>query len=66
MQTMPTSEPNGSPVTGVIPEPIRLRDDALAIAPAPPRRRRNPASRLLSALRGDKHMIGAYPPGNER
>jgi len=66
MQTMPTSEPNGSPVPGVIPEPIRLRDDALAIAPAPPRRRRNPASRLLGALRGDKHMIGAYPPGKER
>jgi len=66
MQTMPRSEPNGSPVPGVIPEPIRLRDDALAIAPAPPRRRRNPASRLLGALRGDKHMIGAYPPGKER
>ena len=47
MQTEPTSEPTGSPV----PEPIR---------------RRNPASRvrakLLSALRGDKHMVGAYPP----
>jgi hypothetical protein len=25
-------------------------------------RRRNPASMLLSALRGDKHMVGAYPP----
>jgi hypothetical protein len=25
-------------------------------------RRRNPARSLLSALRGDKHMIGAYPP----
>jgi hypothetical protein len=23
-------------------------------------RRRNPASSLLSALRGDKHMVGAY------
>jgi hypothetical protein len=25
-------------------------------------RRRNPASSLLRALRGDKHMVGAYPP----
>jgi hypothetical protein len=25
-------------------------------------RRRNPARSLLSALRGDKHMVGAYPP----
>jgi hypothetical protein len=24
-------------------------------------RRRNPARSLLSALRGDKHMVGAYP-----
>ena len=66
MQTMPTSEPTGSPVQGTIPEPIRLRDDPAAIGPAPSRRRRNPASRLLGALRGDKHMIGAYPPGEER
>jgi hypothetical protein len=66
MQSMLTSEQNGSPVPGVILAPSRLRDDALASAPAPPRRRRNPASRLLGALRGDKHMIGAYPPGKER
>jgi hypothetical protein len=25
-------------------------------------RRRNPASSLLRALRGDKYMVGAYPP----
>jgi len=66
MKTTSTSEPNGSSVPGVIREPIRLHDDALATAPAPPRRRRNPASRLLGALRGDKHMIDAYPPGKER
>jgi hypothetical protein len=66
MQTKPTSEPIGSPVPGVIREPIRLRDHALAIGPAPSLRRRNPASRLLSALRGDKYMVGAYPPGEER
>ena len=28
-------------------------------------RRRNPARSLLSALRGDKHMIGAYPPTSD-
>ena len=32
--------------------------------------RRNPASKLLakllSALRGDKYMVDAYPPGKER
>jgi hypothetical protein len=64
MQTMPTSEPTGS-VPRVIPEPIRLRDDPAAIGPAPSRRRRNPARKLLSALRGDKHMVGAYSPGKE-
>ena len=51
MLTEPTSEPTGSPVPGVIPEPIRPR---------------HPASRMLaklvSALRGDKYMVGAYPP----
>ena len=25
-------------------------------------RRRNPARSLRSALRGDEHMVGAYPP----
>jgi hypothetical protein len=51
MQTEPTSEPTGSPVPGAIHAPIRAR---------------NPASRMrtkmLSALRGDKYMAGAYPP----
>jgi hypothetical protein len=51
MQTQLTSEPTGSRVPGVIPEPIRPR---------------NPASRVLaklvSVLRGDKYMVLAYPP----
>lgn len=51
MQTEPTSEPTSSPVPRVMSEPIRPR---------------NPASRalakLLSALRGDKYMVGAYLP----
>lgn len=66
MQTKPTSEPTGAPVPRVIPEPTRSGDDALAIGPAPSLRRRNPASKLLSALRGDKYMVGAYPPRKER
>jgi hypothetical protein len=30
--------------------------------PTRARRRRNPARSLLSVLRGDKYMVGAYPP----
>jgi hypothetical protein len=69
MQTKPTD----SPVPGVIPEPIRVHDDT---APANKRdgvttdtaspRRRNPLAKLLSHLRGDRYMVGAYPPGKER
>ena len=51
MQTEPTSEPTGSPVPGVIPEPIRPRNPASSAL-----------AKLLSALRGDKYMVGAYPP----
>ena len=73
MQTKPMSEPTGSPVPGVIPEPTRVYDDtaaankrdAVTIDTAPPRRR-NPLAKLLSRLRGDKYMVGAYPPGTER
>jgi hypothetical protein len=70
MQTAPKSEPTGSRVPGVIDEPIRFRDDAVTIDPAASPPRRNPASKLLSkllsALRGDKYMVGAYPPAKER
>jgi hypothetical protein len=74
MQTKPIGEPTGSPVPGVIPEPIGLHREA---APAnerdgvatdqgssPPRRNpaRGPLAKLLSTLRGDKYMVGAYPP----
>jgi hypothetical protein len=84
MQTQPTIEPTGSPVPGVIPEPVRVHHDTVA---APERLiatptasgttklasfpgRRNPASivlaRLLSAIRGDKYMVDAYPPAWHR
>jgi hypothetical protein len=80
MQTKPTIEPTGSPVPGMIPEPVRVRHDSVAAherltatptasgttMPASSARRRNPASivlaNLLSAIRGDKHMVDAYPP----
>jgi hypothetical protein len=77
MQTKPTGEPSGSPVPGVIPEPIRLRHDAaaanerdgVATDQGSASRRRNSASgplaRLLSTLRGDKYMVGAYPPARD-
>ena len=51
MQTKPTSEPIGSPVSGVISETIRPRNPASSVL-----------AKLLSALRGDKYMAGAYPP----
>jgi hypothetical protein len=61
MQTKPTSEPTGSPVPGVIPEPLHIHDDTAAankrdgvtIDTAPPRRR-DPLAKLLSHLRGDR------------
>ena len=67
------TKPSGSPVPGVLPEPVRVHYDAAAaskrdgvtIDPAPPRRR-NALAMLLSYLRGDRHMVGAYPPGKER
>jgi hypothetical protein len=77
MQTKPTGEPSGSPVPGVIPEPIRVRHDAVAANErdgvptdqgSSPRRRnvaRGPLAKLLSALRGDKYMVDAYPPARD-
>jgi hypothetical protein len=81
METKPRLEPTGSPVPGVIPEPVRVHHDPAArrerlharsptsgtTVPASPSGRRNPArillAKLLSAIRGDKYMIDAYPPG---
>jgi hypothetical protein len=67
-----STEPTGSPVPGVIPEPIRLETvaasgrDIVTHDPAASPGRRSPIVKLLSALRGDKYMVGAYPPGKER
>jgi hypothetical protein len=64
MQTQPTIEPTGSPVPGVIPEPVRVHQDTVAAhthptapstasgttKPASSPGRRNPASIVLAKL----------------
>jgi hypothetical protein len=64
MQTQPTIEPTGSPVPGVIPEPVRVHHDTVAAherltatptasgttMPASSPGRRNPASIVLAKL----------------
>jgi len=70
MQMQITREPTGSPKAPVVSRRISSRDYAAPLGPTPSRRGRNSASillaRLLSALRGDEYMVGAYPPGEER
>ena len=51
MQSEATSEPTGLRVPTGMPEPIRSRDPA-----------RRVRAKLSSAQRGDKYMVGAYPP----
>jgi hypothetical protein len=51
MPTTPTIEPPDTPVRA-----------SGTIKPASRPRRRNPASKLMSVLRGDKYMVNAYPP----
>ena len=68
MQTKPT----GSPVPGVIPEPVRAHDDAAAgskpsgVTSEVGSPHRGPLAKLMSRLRGDKYMVDAYPPGQDR
>jgi hypothetical protein len=59
-----------SPAPGIIPGPVHVSEGT---APPPvvtekraePKGRRNPVriagAKVMSALRGDKHMVGAYP-----
>jgi hypothetical protein len=51
MPTTPIIEPPDTPVRA-----------SGTIKPASRPRRRNPASKLMSVLRGDKYMVNAYPP----
>ena len=64
------SEP--SPAPGIIPEPAHVSSDAAPPTatiekagnpkPGRPNLLRIGAAKLISALRGDKYMIDAYPP----
>jgi hypothetical protein len=69
MQPNSTIEPPGSPVPGILPAPVRVHHEAGATPGATPttaRHQGNPArivlAKLLSVIRGDKYMAGAYPP----
>jgi hypothetical protein len=52
MHTEPAIQPPASPAAGTVPEPMRIT--------------RHPAhsvlGKVMSALRGDKYLAGAYPP----
>ncbi len=65
-----------SPAPGIIPDPVHVRDDPARPAPANRKtadahaRRRNPArvaaDAVMSALRGDKYMVDAYPAAGQQ
>jgi hypothetical protein len=69
MHTKTRSEPTGSPTRAAIAGPSR-RDASVAVGDVPSPQPRNPVkillARLVSALRGDEYMVGAYPPAEER
>jgi hypothetical protein len=65
-----TNQPDRSPAPGIIPEPVHVdHDDAPTAATEdqdePRLKRPNPfklvAATVISALRGDKYMVNAYP-----
>jgi hypothetical protein len=64
-----THQPKRSAAPGIIPEPAELQDGVPTAATERPRSKpggHNPirlvAGRMMSALRGDKYMVDAYPP----
>jgi hypothetical protein len=64
-----TKHPDRSPAPGILPEPVDVRDDVPTAASEqrddPKPGRRNPfrlaAAKVMSALRGEKYMVDAYP-----
>ena len=72
MNTTLPIESRTSPAPGIIPEPSVVHDQPAASTHRSGRRaartttrlaaRRTPLARLMAALRGDKHMVDAYPP----
>lgn len=71
-----TNQADRSPAPGIIPDPVHIRDDPARPAPANGKtasahaRRRNPvrvaADAMMSALRGDKYMVDAYPAAEQQ
>ena len=69
-----TDQSDRSPAPGIIPEPVRVYDNppiAAAEQQDQPRLTRpNPArlvaARVMSALRGDKYMVNAYPAAEHK
>ena len=64
------NQPARSPAPGIIPEPAHIPANANAPTAAgrradPKPKRRNPVNtvvaKVMSALRGDRHMVDAYP-----
>jgi hypothetical protein len=76
VHTQPAPAPSGSPVPGVIPQPVRVVDDTLGgnggripsqavdgIAERPAAsRQRDAIANLRSVIRGDEHVGDAGPP----
>jgi hypothetical protein len=68
MHTEPAIEPPASPAAAILDEPVGAVSEAAGGASAAARARggRDVVRRLLrkamSVLRGDKYMVGAYPP----
>ena len=72
-----TNQPDLSPAPGIIPEPAHVTSDAIPLTAVTEKRdlpksgRQNPVrtaiATVVSALRGDKYMVDAYPTaGSER
>ena len=67
-----TNQSDRSPAPGIIPEPPHISSDGAPLTatiekahnpkPGRPNVLRIAVAKLISALRGDKYMIDAYPP----
>jgi hypothetical protein len=67
----PINQSDRSPAPGIVPGPVQVSDGAAPLTAATEKRdeskgRRNPvrmaSAKVTSTLRGDKYMVGAYPP----
>ena len=64
MHNEPAVAPPASPSAPVVPRSVRAVTEAASRPPAPGGRElvRFVLRKVMSALRGDKYMVGAYPP----